>query len=213
MSAYILVDNLNYTPAMIRRLESQLARLYEVERKAIEQSEYIQANGLTKFEMERKDAEIAALRAQVAEWERLFEQHVETAVIAKYEQEVAQMRAERDAVQKRNQFLFDTFRRVNCIKRAYRQQRDSARELNLSSAHYIAAIQEVVAPFRDETVIESVPQVIQKMVSWLQKYQPVIEAVAHLVKAAEQGNQKDAVRYVSELGKTYYTLAAQGEGK
>lgn len=50
----------------ILALRTEVHRLREVERKALEQSEYIQAHGLTEWEMSLKDAEIERLRATLA---------------------------------------------------------------------------------------------------------------------------------------------------
>lgn len=47
----------------------EVERLREVERKALEQSEYIQKHGLTEWEMALKDTEIERLRAENARWE------------------------------------------------------------------------------------------------------------------------------------------------
>ena len=49
-------------PALLDEVE----RLREIERKALEQSEYIQTHGLTEYELARKNAEIALLRARIA---------------------------------------------------------------------------------------------------------------------------------------------------
>lgn len=48
----------------------EVERLREVERKALEQSEYIQKHGLTEWEMALKNAEIARLRGalEAVEW-------------------------------------------------------------------------------------------------------------------------------------------------
>ena len=47
-------------PALLDEVE----RLREIERKALEQSEYIQTHGLTEYELALKDAEIKQLRAE-----------------------------------------------------------------------------------------------------------------------------------------------------
>ena len=56
------------TPTLARAVldqQAELARLREVERKAIEQSEYIQAHGLTEYEMNRKNVDILQKEAEI----------------------------------------------------------------------------------------------------------------------------------------------------
>ena len=48
-------------------LEAEIKRLEVIERQAIEQSEYVQAHGLTEYEMARKDARIDELEGHLEE--------------------------------------------------------------------------------------------------------------------------------------------------
>lgn len=56
-----------------RELRQEVERLREVERKALEQSEYIQKHGLTEWDMALKNAEIERLRYLLANADALIE--------------------------------------------------------------------------------------------------------------------------------------------
>jgi len=61
------------TPDEGQRLREELARLQEVERKAIEQSEYIQSHGLTEFEVSGLRAQLAAAQAEAERYRKTLE--------------------------------------------------------------------------------------------------------------------------------------------
>ncbi len=59
-------DCIQELAAALRTSQARVAELEEVERKAIEQSEYIQSHGLTEYEMASLQARVAELESHIA---------------------------------------------------------------------------------------------------------------------------------------------------
>jgi BMFP domain-containing protein YqiC len=81
----------------LRQLKARVAALEEVERKAIEQSEYIQSHGLTEFEMDRLRARVAELEARIRDLQVIHNDAYERSRPT----ELEELRAERDGLKAR----------------------------------------------------------------------------------------------------------------